>query len=327
MTAIRLLFLPLALLLVFAGCSSSPKQPEWLEHLPEEYPASRFISATGTADSREAADSRALANLAKVFEVAVTDRSMDFSEANIGPNGQSSHEQQASRFVGTEAREVLEGATIVEHWQSETAEYHSLAVLQKAPAARRFSTSIKAADAQTDNLIAYANHEAPNPVAALGALDRARKLQLEREDINSNLAVVSGSGIPSRSSSGDIETMIRKGLAQLQFGAQSSKPEVMGALQAAIASLGIQYRPDSSWQLWGNLDQVPVYQKQGWYWLRGSMQLSLRHQDDVVANKRWPFKVSATDPGMAEQRARDALSNELAGQLYEMLVTSSAGRK
>lgn len=310
--------------LLLAACSSQPEQPQWLDQPAESYPASRYLTATGEGGSRETADNRALANLGKVFEVAIADQSMDFSEAGVGRDGTIETTQKASRFVTTQARQVLEGAKVVEHWQGEDGTYHSLAVLEKAPAARRFTTDIQQADQKTNDLVAYASNQAPNPVAALTALEQARQVQQQRENVNRSLAVVSGNGIPSRYSSGEIETLIRKGLASLQFGAQASTPEMLGAVQGAIATLGIQYVKDSPWQVWGALDKVPVQEKQGWYWLRGSVQLSLRQGDEAIANKRWPFKVSATDPGMAEQRLKDELTADLAGQLYEMLVSGNA---
>lgn len=317
----------LSLIYLLSACSATPTQPQWLDQPGAAYPENRYLSAIGEGNSREAAEDRALANLAKIFEVAVADRSMDFTEANISASGVTTTTQQASRFVTTEARQILEGARVVEHWQADNGSHHSLAVLEKAPAARRFSSSVQRADQHTADLVAYAGNQAPNPVAALGALEQARQIQQQRDNANRNLAVVSGNGIPGRYSATDIETMIRKSLATLQFGAQAPTPEILGAVQSAIATLGIQYQQNSPWQVWGALDKLPIQEKQGWFWLRGSMHLSLRDGGDVVADKRWPIKVSATDPGMAQQRARDLLSNDLAGQLYEMLVTGkSAGR-
>lgn len=312
-----------------AACSSTPSEPEWLSNAESSYPQSRYLSATGQADEREAADARALANLAKIFEVAVADSSLDFSEARVDSTAGSStisNTVQASRSVSTEAQQVLQGARVAEHWQAEQGTEYSLAILEKAPATRRFRSTVQQADTQTEELIAYAGGQAPNPVAALAALEQARQLQQQRDSANRSLAVVSGRGIPSSHSQADIEAMIRKGLSTLQFGSQASKPAMLDAVQSAIAALGIQYQKNSAYQVWGALDTEPVSQKQGWYWLRGSMQLSLRHNDESIATRRWPIKVSATDEGMVKQRARDQLSNDLAGQLYQLLVSSPLAR-
>jgi hypothetical protein len=69
------------------------------------------------------------------------------------------------------------------------------------------------------------------------------------------------------------------------------------------------------------MDTEPVYKKQGWYWLRGSTQMSLIYQGEALAKKRWPLKVSATDKGMAEQRAKDKLSAQMSTYLYELITS------
>ena len=63
----------LVLGVVLTACSST--QPEWVDKPAEQYPQQRYLSAVGEADDRSTADDRALANLAKIFEVSVSDRS------------------------------------------------------------------------------------------------------------------------------------------------------------------------------------------------------------------------------------------------------------
>ena len=195
-------------------------------------------------------------------------------------------------------------------------------MLEKAPAARRFSRSVREADALTVDRVNYARDKAPNPVAALGALEQARLLQLKRDQLNSNLIVVSKRGIDSPVSNADIERMIRNGLATLAFSTDASSLTMKDSLQAAIAQLGIRYDREASYSLQGILDTVPVYEKQGWYWLRGSVHLRLLQGGEPIANKRWPFKLSGTDPGLVTQRAQDLLSAELHNYLYAMLTST-----
>ena len=64
---------------VLTGCGST--QPDWVDKPAEQYPQQRYLSAVGEADDRNTADGRALANLAKIFEVAIKDSSLDFSRA------------------------------------------------------------------------------------------------------------------------------------------------------------------------------------------------------------------------------------------------------
>ena len=64
---------------------------------------------------------------------------------------------------------------------------------------------------------------------------------------------------------------------------------------------------------------TPAKLQQGWYWLRGSTELSLIYQGKALAKKRWPLKVSATDEAMVEQRAKDKLNEMMTSYLYELI--------
>ncbi len=309
------------LLGLLGACSSTPEAPLWVEQAASLYPGQKYLSATGQGSDQSSADARALANLARVFEVAIVDSSLDFAESRS--NGSDSGSRRlASRSISTDASQVLQGAKIAEHWQAANGSEYSLAILEKAPAARRLRKSVQRADQQTLDLLHYASVLAPNPVAALSALEQARLVQLQRDSVNRSLAIVTDTGIQSPRSAADIEAMIRRSLATLEFAAVAPQPEMRGALQAAIASLGINYQPDSSYQLWGNLDTGPAQKRQGWHWLRGSMQLGLRNNADVLANLRWPIKLSALDESQLQQRARDQLNNEIGSQLYQLLVSA-----
>jgi len=306
--------------MVLAACSS--KQPDWLDQPAQQYPPGRYLSAVGEADDRDTADGRALANLAKIFEVAIDDRSLDFSRALVS-NDQSgrtvSNTQQAERYVSTEARQVLEGARVVENWRSEDGRNYALAVLEKAPAERRFRDGVRNADRQIEDRVNYASHSAPNAIAALAALEQARKIEITRSNLNRNLSVVSGKGIEAPHDQASLEKLLRNALATLHFSAEADSPRLQQSLQSAIATLGITLDNNAPYQLSASMDSVPVYKQQGWYWLRGSTELSLTYQGKTLAKKRWPLKVSATNEAMVEQRAKDEQSAMMTTYLYQLI--------
>ena len=308
--------------LVLTACSS--KQPDWVDNPGEEFPQKRYLSAVGEADNRSTADDRALANLAKIFEVAISDRSLDFSQARVSADQSGntvSNVQTASRYVTTEARQILEGAQLVESWQGEDGKTYSLAVLEKAPATRRLREAVRGADRQIADRVNYASQQAPNAVVALAALEQARKIETERSNLNRNLAVVSGKGIKASHDQASLENMLRKALATLYFDAEADSPELQQTLEAAIGRLGITLDGNAPYRLFATLDTEPVQLKQGWYWLRGSTQLNLQYQGETLAKKRWPLKVSAVEQGMVEQRAKDKLSEQMADYLYELITS------
>ncbi len=310
--------------LTLLACSSSGPPPAWLEEAPSAYPEADFLSAVGEAGNREDASNRALANLAKIFEVAVQDDSLDFAQARVVQvegEARTTNRQEASRRVTTEAQQVLEGTRIASHWTSAEGQAFSLAVLEKAPAAGRFREAVHDADQKTRDLMDYANRQAPNAVAALSALEAARWIQIQRDAINRNLSVVSGRGLRAPYDQSSLETMIRQALATLQFSTWGTSNYLDTLLQNGIGRLGITYNEVSNYTLEGKLDTEPIEERDGWFWLRGSLDLSLRHGEESIAQQRWPIKVSATDRGMTEQRAGDQIVNEMPAYLYELLTS------
>lgn len=315
-------FLGFSLSVLLSACSSTSKQPDWLDKPSENYPPQRYLSAVGEADDRSTADGRALANLAKIFEVAIKDRSLDFSEAKVSsdPSGRVvTNTQRAARYVSSEAKQVLEGVQIVESWQADGGKNYALAILEKAPAERRFRDSIRSADRQIADRVKYASHQAPNPIVALAALEQARKIEHQRSNLNRNLSVISGKGIKAHYDQASLERLLRDALATLHFNAQADSPQLEKSLQSAISTLGITLDKNAPYQLSASMDTDELQKKQGWYWLRGSTELSLIFQGEALAKKRWPLKVSATDKGMVEQRAKDKLSEHMATYLYELI--------
>lgn len=312
-------------LLMITGCSSRPERPDWMNNPESAYPAARYLAAAGSADDRQTASDRAISNLAKIFEVDVRESSTDFSSARVNTvQGQQQiiNEQTVTRAVSTGARQVLQGAKVVEYWQDENnpGRVHALAVLAKQPAASRFRQSILAADREIKDLIRYASVTANNPLAALNALKHARSARIQRDQLNQNLMIVSaGRGIAGQYDQAAIDDLIRNALGTLPVTVQADDPSVRAELQRALTRLGVKTVAQSDYVLRGFTDLAPVSEQQGWFWLRGSYELMLQHRDTVMARKRWPVKVSAADPGLLQQRARDELNQQLPGYVFELL--------
>jgi hypothetical protein len=309
--------------LLLGGCAAGGGQPSWITTSPDSYPDQKYLTASASADEQNSADSRALANLARIFEVTIEDSAIDFSQATVtavGDTRQVSNEQRAARSVNTFANQVLEGARVVEHWRGETGPHFSLAALEKAPAAKRFRGEIRTIDQQSDDLRDYAINQANNPVAALSALEKTRLLQINRAQLNRNFSVVTGNGLPSKTSAASVETEIREALAVLEFDVNADPVMITENLQAAVASLGAKVSAKSAYVVAAVLDTEPVQKKQDWYWLRGSLELSLIKNGETLAKQRWPIKVSATDKGIVAQRAKDQLADKLPNYLYQLLT-------
>lgn len=322
---VRYIGLLLSSFLLFA-CAASDKQPEWVDSSSGQFPASQYLTAVGEGGNRETAASRARANLSKIFQVAISDTSQDFSQAIVASkSGQSNveNQQRVMRFVTADAQQLLEGSNVVEYWESPAGQIFGLAALDKAAASRRFMAAVNKADRDTAQLIDYASNVAPNPVVALQALESARLSQVERDNANRNLAITAGKGINARIDLNTIEAMIREALATLTFAVVAVDSDLQAELQGAVSSLGIQASAVSNYQLVGDLDLEPLQQKQGWWWLRGSLELKLMDGDHAIVKQRWPVKASSVDQGMVGQRLADSINSKLAVYLYQMLTVTS----
>ncbi|MBA55439.1 MAG: hypothetical protein CMK89_13370 [Pseudomonadales bacterium] len=316
-------WLLLSMLAAVASCSSTGGKPEWVDQPESAYPATTHLTAVGSADDRNTAADRATANLAKIFEVAVMDSSMDFSSATVSSaQGQQvvTNEQEITRTVSTEARQVLSGAQVVEYWESEQGRVSALAILAKQPAATRFQQTIMSLDREVKDLIGFASNQAESPVTALNALKRARLAQIKRDQANQNLMIVAdGRGISSPYDAAAVETLIRNALTSINVQVMAEDPSLKAEIQQALATLGVPIVEQSNLQLRGDIDVAPVEEKQGWFWLRGSYELIFQDGTKVLAKQRWPVKVSSTEANLLPQRLRDEVNSKLPNYVFELL--------
>jgi hypothetical protein len=313
----------LLLAAALGSCTSSGRKPDWIDDPGSEYAVTTHLSAVGSADERQVAANRAISNIAKIFEVAVQESTLDFSSAEVRTEqGQrvTVNEQQVTRNVSIEAKQALEGAKVAEYWESDVGHIYALAILAKQPAASRFRQSIIAQDREVKDLVNYASAKAKNPVSALKALNKARVIQMARERVNKNLMVVAdGKGIKGQYDIAKVNDLIRDSLAALEVTIRAEGDAVQTELEQALASLGVQLVNKSNLILRGALDVAPVEEKQGWYWLRGSYELQLEDNGVALAKKRWTIKVSATYKAVLEKRARDEINQNLPQYVYELL--------
>ncbi|QUM75098.1 hypothetical protein HWV00_01935 [Moritella sp. 24] len=314
--------------ILLSACSSTPERPNWLDGADVNYPANVYLTASGQAQTASVADNRALANLAKIFEVSIADESIDFSEASISQSNASGstirqvdNKQTLSRFVNTQAQQVLQGVSIAERWQDPvTGQQSSLAVMKRAPAAALFMQSIRAADDQTSAAVKYAEQQAPNPLIALSSLESARQRQITRLNDNNNLRVVTGNDINVEYSVETLTQMIKIRLAALSFTTSATDEQALLSLQGAASEVGVQLKDNSQYKLVLTLDKGAVEQRQAWYWLRGNIVLHVMDGNNSISNKRWPFKISAQSEQLLEQRLAAKLTMKLPAYVYQILT-------
>lgn len=321
---IKLLFTVLLSTCFISACSSSKSDaepPKWLDDASSVYSEQLYLSAVGHASKRDMASNNALANLAKIFTVDIKADSKDFTKAMTSTGSGIQTSSELSRSIVTSTDLELKGAVIKETWQSPQGDVYALALLEKQRAANHLSQTIRSADKNTKQLIAYSSNTAPNIVLALSALRNARSEQLKREIAQKQLVQVANKGIPASTSSAEIETLIKYSLAQLKVATDAESERSNSALQSALGQLGIPYADSSNLLLKAELDTIDPVFKEQWYWLRGSYALSIMDGSTVISSKRWTVKISAREEQLLQPRLQDEISVKLPNYLVELLST------
>ena len=321
----------IAILLSFifiVSCASTPdeqKRPEWIDNAKASYPESDYLTAVGQASKRSRAGTNAKANLAEIFYVNVRAESTSLTEATkdesaLGVTMESSTSLQ--RSIQTETDQAMSGVKIKESWLSPSGEYYALAVLGKRQAAMSLNESIMDLDDSTAELINYSIKTAPNSIASINALREARDEQMARQMANLQLKQVSVSGIPTDISSKKIERLIAKKLASMQVSVEVDDDKHTKTVQSGLAQLGVKVVAQSNIVVSADIDITDPTLINGWYWLRGSYELSISEDGQVISRKRWPLKVSAKQEELLMPRLEDSVNAKITQYITELVSDS-----
>lgn len=315
--------------LLLSACVSTTdqeKRPLWIDNAQASYSITDYLTAVGQASKRDLATKNAKANLAEIFYVLVHAETKTLTEATkkesvLGVTMESSTSLQ--RNIQTETDQVIRGVFIKESWLSPSGEYYALALLEKRKAAIILTESIMELDQSSAEFIDYSINRAPNTIAALNALRSARDDQLTRAMANLKLKQISVSGIPADISSAKIEKLITEKLASMQISvvAPSSLSHAQ-TIQSGLAQLGVTVVPESTIQISADIDIADPISMNGWYWLRGSYELSISENGQVISRKRWPVKISAKQQGMLMWRLKDSINDKIENYLIELVSDS-----
>lgn len=311
------------------ACAStaSDSKPVWIDNAQSLYAENDYLSAVGQGSTRQRATKNAIANLASIAYVHVRAETNTLTEATkaqsvLGVTLESSTSLQ--RNVQTKTDQALSGVKIKHSWLSPAGEYYALALLDKRSAALSLHESIMALDQSTAQLLQYSAQGAPNSIVSLNALREARDEQLARQMANLQLKQVSVSGIATPISSKQIERRIAEKLASLQMMVNIEAPNHAKTVQAGLAQLGIRVVESANIEVRAEHDITEPTLLNGWYWVRGSYQLSIIENGLVISRKRWPITISAKQEALLAQRVRDHVAGHMRDYLAQLLSDAPA---
>jgi hypothetical protein len=319
------------LLTTLSACATHRPAPDWVNGDSKNYPAAQYLSGHGQADTREAAQDQARADISKTFKVTVRASTDNVQTATRDVSGGNRFEQQASLRVSSRTDQVISGIQIVEIWQdSDTASYHALAVLPRAQAAATFRQQMAELDDATRGHVERARSE-NDPFLKIAALGRALKAQQERDALQKNLQVVDGSGrgMEAAWNSAALRTELEDTLKRVSIAARvpGNAPEGTRELvSGALAQAG--FIADSSghpeFVLQADLKLTDLGQRDSWYWMRGNLEIVLIESagNKVRGTHTWSLKGNASNKADAARRtmnqAGNVLSEELGATIIEM---------
>ena len=318
------------LLSLLTACSTTGKQPDWIDANSAQYPASAYLLGRGQNENRALAQDRARADLSKIFQIHITEQSEDVVTYTAQDQQAGNTESSASRYITTQTDQIVEGIRIAELWKDPASnQYHALAVLDRNQASNDLRQAIQGQDAATDYEINLARQQ-KDIFNQIGHASQAVAIQSSRNENQRILKIIdpTGIGVPATHNLTRLRSQRDELLQRVQIELQILNDpigEVEPILQGALAESGFRqtksnkanYRLEADLQLDGFPDN------KGWYWYRGSLQINLlsNSKDQSQGSHRWDIKVAAQNPATAAQRVRDTLDKELKAELRGVIIS------
>lgn len=327
-TSIRIFFA--AAILLLGGCASqpTPKQPDWVSGDSATYKSAQYLLGRGQAASQDDAKDRARADLAKIFQVAVVASSDDVQQFKSSAAG-GQYESQTSRSISTRTEQIISGIQIAELWQDPvTRNFYALALLPRMQTAASLRQQIGQLDDATSNYITQSRNS-NDLFIKIATANNALESQRERDTLQKTLQVVdiTGRGVEAQWNAAklkaDLDVLLKRVRIAPQVAADST-PGLANVVAGALAQAGfmIETGQNPDFVLQARMNLIDVGIKEGWYWQRGSVDITLTEAANgrIRGTRHWDIKASATDRESAIKRALDQADAILKRELGATII-------
>jgi hypothetical protein len=320
---------------LLTGCATKPIQPDWINGDSATYKSAQYLIGRGQSSTQEEAKDRARADIAKVFQVAVVVDSEDVQTFKSLPtgNGEGQYENQVSRHVSTRTDQIVNGIQIAELWQDPTSKtYYVLVILPRLQTAAGLRQQIGQLDEVTGNYISQSRNQT-DLFLKIAAANQALESQQDRDALQKSLQVVdiTGRGLEAQWNSAKLRADLDALLKRVRIATQTTDDSpsgfdviVSGALAQAGFLIETGKQPDFTLQARLNLTDLGL--KEGWYWQRGTIEITLTEvgAGRVRGTQRWAVKSSAPDKESSIKRALNQadllLKQELGTAIIKMFT-------
>jgi len=184
---------------LLGGCSwlAGEKRPEWIVSPHQSYPTERFLTGIGEAESRDQAEKRAYAAVARVFSAKVKAQSMDHETYSIQESGKRSHtkrELQLDQRTQVTTNKVLENVKVLDVWyEPSTRHFFVLAGVDRLQAEQSILERLRDWDTKIENMVDQGRTH-PQKIQRIRGYKHAMNLLAERDSLNADLRVIRPSG-------------------------------------------------------------------------------------------------------------------------------------
>jgi len=328
-----LIYLFLPGILMMNGCASTGSNPpDWVNGNSDKYPPTKYLLGKGEDRYQAVARDRARADLAKIFQVRIQEQSEDSSKASRQTQGDKTNlklETSTSRNISTRTDQIISGIEIAETWQDKNSkQFHVLAVLERMKAGNNLRDSINQLDDVTAEAIRRAR-QSNNLLYKIGLANRTLQAQLEREIYNTQLKIVdySGRGLRSPYNIANLASDRDALLKRMQIRTQVSADPLGGVadiLNASVSEAGFSPASDdkAGYTLDARLVLNETHDAQGWYWQRGTLEITLTETENnqALGSKRWNIKESSQNQAVSKKRVLDKIEKILKAELRQAII-------
>jgi len=307
----------LSVIVLISACTGTTikkdNPPDWIDGRSKHYPAQLYLTGQGSADNLNDAKDRARADLAKQFEVAINERSLQQQQYDKQQQGEQSSEklqQSISRQLITQTTRTVQGIEISDRWHDpSTHKHYALAVLSRNKAKQNFEQQINRLDQQSKQKIKQAESET-DKLKKTAFVQQAIDAQLKRQSIQSALQVVdtNGRGKPANISLAELirtrDSLINKITLSPNTTGELEK-QLQTILSSNSANAGFQISADDrgDYILTAEVKLDPPLKQHQWFWLRGTLELRLLDKNNNnIGLQRWPLKAASVTTEQTEQR-------------------------
>lgn len=188
----------------YGGCAwfGTNAPPEWILSPYSTYPPDQYLTGIGEGDSRDQAEKRAYAAIARVFSANITAHSMDRESYSLEESENTSRTQrqlQIDHRTQVTTHKLLENVKILDVWyQPSTHHFFALAGLDRRKAEEALLERLSSLNATIEQMLEQARVH-PQKIQRIRGYAQTLNLLHERQNLIADLRVIqtSGDGLPA----------------------------------------------------------------------------------------------------------------------------------